>query len=110
MRRGHHAMMDTVGRVLEAVGASFGFHGRSEDMAKSTGRRRARLLWERKTLEGGEGVFISGRCPMGRRQIELDEDCGMILLCAFGGNRLQNRAGKIANGMSELENSLAGRA
>ena len=63
-----------------------------------------------KHWRGGEGVFISGRCRMDRRQIELDENCGMILLCAFGGNRLQNGAGKIANGMSELENSLAGRA
>ena len=63
MRRGHHATMDAVGRVLEAVGASFGFHGRSEDMAKSTGRRRARLLWERKTLEGGRGYLSQGDVP-----------------------------------------------
>ena len=39
-----------------------------------------------------------------------DAECGMVLLCAFGGIRLQNAAERIVNGMSSLKKFLGGGA
>ena len=52
----------------------------------------------------------TGRAHAERPVANWDAECGIVLLCAFGGIRLQNGADFLLSGMSGLEKCLGGRA
>ena len=59
---------------------------------------------------GKEKYWRGGRGYRAGDGSSWSEDCGMVLLCAFQGIRVQKGAWKIASGMSGLEKCLAGGA